>query len=150
MEVRLPAHDVCGSDPARFREREANPGLESAPLLWSDAMEQAEEDWALSPVPLSDDGKPLEWRARRYNVYFRPYVLRAERLRDCGDLERSVANSPRTVETPIHLISYDNIAYMSQLITAAGWVAYCLKPIARRRTNNYPSARLTRLPLLSP
>ena len=106
QDVRLPAHQLFGSDPARFRGRAAKYGREDGPLLWSAAMEHGHEGRLLPPVPLSDGGDPLSWRSRRYNVSFRIGVLQSDNLRACGDLNHSMANLAYTVETPIRLLSW--------------------------------------------
>lgn len=102
---RSPARKIFDSAPVRFRGRDAKSGRRNAPLLRGDSMKQVKAVWLSPTTPLSEDGKPMEWRSRRYNVSFRFDVLQAGNPRDCFDLERSMGNLACTVETPIHLPS---------------------------------------------
>ena len=83
-------------------------------------MEKVEEGWLIGPVSLPHDGKPLLWSSKPYNVSFRFGVLQADKLRACDDLKHSMTNLTCTVETPIHLLTCDNIAQLSAMLTAGG------------------------------
>ena len=89
-------------------------------------MELVQEGRLLGPVPLSPDGQPLFWSSKRYNVSFRFGVLQADKLRACDDLVHSMANLTCTVETPIQLLSWGNIAQLSAMLSAGGgdWVMF--------------------------
>ena len=117
---RLPVLEIFATSASRFRERAAKYGMKNASPLWAEAMEQVEEGWLLGPVPLPHDGKPLLRSSNRYNVSYRFGVLLAAKIRACGDLEHSMANLTCTVETPIRLLSWDNIAQLSAMLEAGG------------------------------
>ena len=124
--ARIHVSDIFATSAARFRERDAKYGMKNADPMWAESMKQVGEGWILDPVPLSTDGKPLLWSSKRYNVSFRFGVLQADKLRACDDLKHSIANLTRTVETPIRLLSWDNIAQLSAMLAAGGgdWVMF--------------------------
>ena len=124
--ARLPAEEIPDSPSARIRGRAAKSGMENAVPLWNEAMEQAKEGWPLDPIPLSEDGRPMRWCSRRFNVSFRLGVPQADKLRACDDMIRSIPNLACAVETPIQLLSRDNIAHISSMLAAGGgdWVMF--------------------------
>ena len=75
-------------------------------------------------TPLSDDGKPMEWRSKRYKISFRLGVIQSDKMRACDALKRSMANLARTIEKQIKLVSCDNIAQISHLLSAE-WGRMC-------------------------
>ena len=149
-EIRLPPSCIGNFDfpAARFRERAAKSGLKNAAPLWADSMGQVKEGRLLHPGPIPHDGKPLLWSSKQYNVSFRFGVLQADKLRACEDLKHSMTNLTCTVETPIQLLSWDNIAQISAMLAAGGgdWVMF--KADRKDSYKNSRSTPMIRIPLL--
>lgn len=149
LGVRLPAREIPDSSTARFRERGAESGGKHGPLIRREATGKAMDGCLLPPNPLSDEGKPLEWRSKRYNISVRFGVLQSDKLRACGDLKRPMTRSARTAPTPTQLVSWYNVDQISQLLSADGGAIGCC-PMKTRwlRINSRPPPLLTQ-PLIS-
>ena len=146
-DARIPVSGIFDSPASRFRERAAKSGLKNAAPMWADFMGQVKVGWLLNPVPLSTDGKPPLWILKQYNFSFRFGVLQADKLRACDDLKQSMTNQTCTVETPIQLLSWDNIAQISAILAAGGgdWVMF--KKTTRLPINSFRSTPMIRIPL---
>ena len=72
------------------------------------------------PLPLAPDDRPFAWRAAQFDISFRLGVGQTEKLRESDDLKHSVANSARSVHTPIQLVSWDHIAQLPRFRAEKG------------------------------
>ena len=77
-------------------------------------------------TPLFGDGKPLEWRSKRYRISHRLVVIQSHKMRARDDLKRTMSNLAFTLEAPIQLVSRGNIAQISHILSADGgdWVLF--------------------------
>ena len=120
LKDRIPRSQLFEAASLRFRERAAKYGHKDAQVIWGEALQQVEKGWLFAPHPLSADGKPLSWRAGRFDISFRFGVSQADKLRACYDLKHSVTNLACSVETPNQLVSWGHLSQLSQLLSQGG------------------------------
>lgn len=87
-------------------------------------LSHVKKGWLPDPIPLAENGKHVTWKSERFDVALRFGVRQDDKIRACGDLNRSLANLPCAVLTPIKLVSWDHLAQLSHLLSSprkAGW-----------------------------
>ena len=118
--VTIEQGKMFGTDAARFSERSATSGMKTADQLRGEAIGKVEKGWLRPPATLGAAGFPDGFRPVGYNIAFRLGAEQAAKLRARDDLKHILANSARTIRTPMQLVLRGHFPQMFRRLRGSG------------------------------